>query len=282
MCLVICWSSGFIGAVLASHTESIFLVLMWRFVLASALLFPFLLTYLKKCYLPAIALQAMIGFFAMYGYLATGVKAIDVGVPTGTAALIASLQPLATATLAGLALHEPVSETQWLGLLIGLIGVAIAIGGGYSAAPIWGFALSFVSMLSIVAATLLTKRVGNNLPLLPTLAVHCLISAAMFFVTTFLQGSIIPELNRDFWFAVLWFVGFSTLGAYGFYWLCLRNSTAVRVASLIYFTPSVTMIWAWLMFGERVQVTAILGFLICIVGVVLASATRNLFIATKE
>lgn len=273
--LVLCWSSGFIGAVLASKTSSVFLVLLWRFVVASVFLAPFVAPYLKKQFLPALGLQALVGAFAMFGYLATGVKAIDIGVPTGTAALIASLQPLATAALAGPVLQEPVSKTQWIGLCFGLAGVAMAVGAGFGAAPVWGFALSFISMLSIVVATLITKRSAQSLPLLPMLGIHCIVSTILFLFLAAAEGVIIPQAESGFWLAVIWFVLFSTIGAYGFYWLCLREMSATQVASLIYLTPPVTMIWAWLMFGEQLSFIVMAGFGLCIVGVLLANRSRE-------
>jgi len=269
--LVICWSSGFIGAVLASQTTSVFLVLFWRFVLASILLAPFLIPFIRRSTLPAVALQACVGPFAMFGYLATGVKAIDVGVPAGTAALIASLQPLATAAMARLLLNEAISTGQWIGLGLGLLGVGIAVGGGLGAASSFGFALSFASMLSIVVATLMAKQAALSLPLMPTLAVHSLTTAILFFPLAMAEGSVMPEMSIRFWASVLWFVVFSTIGGYGFYWLCLRRMTATRVASLIYLTPPVTMIWAWSMFGEEIRLTAIVGLCICVSGVMLVS-----------
>lgn len=273
--LIICWSSGFIGAVLASDTASIFPVLLWRFVLASVLLFPFLLPYLRRRYVKTLLLQTLIGALAMFGYLATGIRAIDLGVPAGTAALIAALQPLVTAAFAGIVLAESVSRGQWTGLLVGLAGVTVAVGGGLGTAPAGGYALSFVSMLCIVTASLIAKKTASNLPLLPTLAVHCFVSALLFLVTAGVYGSVAPEFNYDFWYAVTWFVVFSTAGAYGFYWACLRHSSAIRVASLIYLTPPVTMIWAWLMFDQQVHYTAILGLCICGAGVFFAARAAD-------
>lgn len=279
--LILCWSSGFIGAVLATQTSSVFLVLLWRFILASLLLAPFLFPYLKKTYLSLLALQALVGAFAMFGYLATGVKAIDLGVPTGTAAMIASLQPLATAAFAGVVLQESVSKAQWTGLLFGLTGVVVTIGGGFGLVSLWGFGLSFVSMLCIVLATLITKRSRLSLPLLPTLAVHCTVSALLFLLVTLLEGAVMPDQSADFWLAVVWFVLFSTIGAYGLYWLCLRNATATQVASLIYLTPPITMIWAWLMFGEEMRVSSVIGFGICITGVFLTRDPKTARISAR-
>jgi len=268
--MVVCWSSGFIGAILASQTQSVLIVLFWRFVAASLLLLPFLLPYLKRRHVAALAGQAVIGLFGMYAYVAGAVKAIDLGVQPGTAALIGSLQPLVTAAVAGYVVRERVSRAQWLGLGLGLLGIALAVGVGAGSAPGWGFGLSVLSMLSIVAASLVTKRVSTNLPLLPCLAVHCTVAMLLFLPTALLEGSALPEAEPAFWGAVAWFVLFSTIGGYGFYWLCLRRMSVVRVASLMYLTPPVTMAWAWLMFGEEIGLWAIAGFLVTMIGVALA------------
>lgn len=273
--LVVCWSSGFIGAVLASDTKSVFTVLLWRFVLASVLLFPFLVPYLRPAYGRMILMHAIIGALAMFGYLATGIRAIDIGVPAGVAALVAALQPLVTAVFAGVVLRDSVSGMQWGGLFIGLAGVALAVGGGLGDAPLLGYALSFASMLCIVAASLITKKSRVNLPLLPTLAVQCIVSALLFLVTAAASGSVTPETSYDFWFAVIWFVVFSTAGAYGFYWMCLQQSSAVRVASLIYLTPPITMIWAWLMFDQQISMAAVIGLCICFAGVFIAARAQR-------
>ena len=125
--LVIFWSSGFIGGVLASETTSIFLVLFWRFLITSLVLLPFVIPAIACASIQSLSRQALIGALAMFGYLATVLGAIDYGVPAGTAALIAALQPLATAALAGAFLNERVLNRQWLGLMVGFLGVAIAV-----------------------------------------------------------------------------------------------------------------------------------------------------------
>jgi drug/metabolite transporter (DMT)-like permease len=68
---------------------------------------------------------------------------------------------------------------------------------------------------------------------------------------------------------------FSTLGGYGFYYLCLMRSGTVRTSSLIYLTPPVTLVWAWAMFGQPMSIYTIVGLGLCLVGVALARGERN-------
>ncbi|WP_119459213.1 DMT family transporter [Rhodospirillaceae bacterium SYSU D60014] len=269
--LVVAWSSGFIGAKLAADTPSVFLVLFWRFVIVAALLAPFVLQACRQGFgRKQIALQALLGALAMFAYLATGIKAIDLGVPAGTAALISALQPLATAALVGPWLGEIVRPRQWLGLGVGFAGVLVAVGGALGDAPLWAYGLCFVGMASLVVATLLAKAAAPMMKLLPALGIQSAVTALLFAPLALLEGGIMPPADAHFLAAVAWFILFSTVGGYGLYWLCLRRSTATRVGSLIYLTPPVTMLWAWAMFGEPLALAAVAGFALCVGGVALA------------
>lgn len=269
--LVVAWSSGFIGGVLATETRSVFLVLFWRFVALVALLLPIAGRILVEAGPQRIARQALVGALAMFGFLAGAIGAINLGVPAATTALVAALQPLATAAVAGAVLRETVSPRQWTGLLVGLAGVAVATSGPEAGASPEGYALSLASMASLVAGTLLAKADPEPLPVVPALAVQSATAAVLFMPLAALDGGLAPEATRPFAFAVLWFVALSTLGGYGLYWMCLARTSATRVASLIYLTPPVTAVWALLMFGDPITVGQVAGFGLALIGVALAA-----------
>lgn len=270
--LVICWSSGFIGAKLASETPAVFLLMFWRFLFTSVGLLPFVCIAFKKGMTArSFLIQFLVGFLAMGVFLAFGVKSIDLGVPVGTSALISALQPLMTVAMASLLLKEDISYRQWVGLFIGLFGVSVAVGGSSSTASSLAYTFAFLGVLAMVGATIVTKTVSKPLDLLPTLGIQCQAATVLFFPLSIYEGTLIPTITQDFLFAIIWFVIFSTIGAYGFFWLCLRRSSTARVSSLIYLTPPVTAIWAWLMFSEPITIFILIGFAICFVGVVLAA-----------
>lgn len=268
--LVIAWSSGFIGGTLASMTSSIYTVLFWRFLITTAVLMPFALPLLRNLNRHDIARHALIGALAMFGYLATMIAAIDMGVPPGNAALVAALQPLATAALSGIFLGEQVVLKQWAGLGLGFIGVIITVAGGINDAPLSAYALALGSMCCIVTATLISKASNDVTPIIPTLTIQSFASAALFLPLAFFNGGLMPEMTTDFAYAVVWFVLFSTLAAYGLYWINLTRTSATRVSSLIYLTPPVTTIWAFFMFDEAITLMTTIGFALSLAGVWLA------------
>lgn len=281
--MVVCWSSGFIGGLLAAETGSVFGVLFWRFAILAGLLLPFAGVALARVPIRVLAVPAVTGALAMFGYIACVIGAIVLGVPAGTVALIAALQPLTTAAVAGVALGETVTARQWSGLGLGLAGVLLAVSGDLGAAPVVAYGLAFLSMVCLVAATVTTKAAESRtcLPtigLMPQLAVQSTMAALLFLPLALIDGGAWPEPTVAFGKAVLWFIGLSTLGGFGLYWVCLKRTTATRVASLIYLTPPVTAVWAAVMFGQPITVQAIAGFGVCLAGVGLArpraAATR--------
>src|SRR5262245_60553486 len=126
--LVVMWSSGYIGAKIASAAGSVLLILFWRFLIISVFLAPFSFREIRFSGIRAVLVNLVLGLFAMFISIGCGGVAIDKGVPAGTLAIIYSLQPLATAAVAGPVLGEVVTRFQWIGLLIAFAGVTFASG----------------------------------------------------------------------------------------------------------------------------------------------------------
>ncbi|WP_327391919.1 DMT family transporter [Streptomyces sp. NBC_01186] len=274
--LVVMWSSGFIGAELGTRETGADTLLMWRFLVAGALLGGAWLL-LRRRRLPARALaeQSAIGLLSQGVYLGSIVWAVGLGVPSGTSALIAALQPLAAGALAGRLLGEQVSRRQWAGLLTGLGGVALVVRddlAAQGAAPPWAYALPFAGMAGLLAASFLERRAHHPLPAADALPLHCVVSALVFSAVAGALGHAAPPASSGgFWLAVAWVLVLSTVGGYGFYWMSLRRDGVTRTSALIYLTPPTTVLWAYFMFGDAPGVGAALGMLVCVGGVVAAT-----------
>ncbi|CAA9469442.1 MAG: hypothetical protein AVDCRST_MAG25-1930 [uncultured Rubrobacteraceae bacterium] len=284
------WSSGFIAAGLGTPVASTPTLMAWRFLFAAGLLLAVVLL-LRRSWPGSgeVVVQGLIGLLAQGVYLIGVVGAIEFGVSAGTTALVAALQPLLAASLAGPILGESVRARQWLGLTVGLAGVALVVAEavrgvpGTAGAPLWAYSMPFIGMSGLVAATLLERWSSSKarLEALPgaysettldvALAIQCATSALFFSMLAFFWGGIEPTGGTRFWAAVSWWVVFSTFGGYGFYWLNLKFSSVTRVSSLVYLTPPTTMVWAYLMFGEGISSHAVVGLVVCFGGVLMAS-----------
>ncbi|MER6184147.1 DMT family transporter [Streptomyces sp. NPDC001652] len=272
---VICWSSGFIGAKLGAGSASAITILMWRFLPLAVLLIAVATvsrTSWRDLSVRDVARQAVIGTLSQSGYLLTVYYAIQLGVSSGTTALIDGVQPLVAGALAGPLLRQYVSRKQWIGLCLGVSGVAIvtlADAAAGSGAAWWAYLIPFLGMFSLVAATFLESRARTRVAPAVSLTVHCATSAVIFTALAVSIGAAKPPAELSFWAATIWLVALSTFGGYGLYWLILRRSGVTKVNTLMFLMAPVTAVWGALMFGETFGPQTALGLAVGLAAVVI-------------
>lgn len=265
--LVAMWSSGYIGAKLAAETESVFLVLFWRFLLISLVLMPASIRHTFAAGMRSLWVNGLLGICGMFLQIGCAIVAIDMGMAAGTVSIIYALQPLLTAAVAGPFLCERVTAREWTGLTIAFIGVTIAGGYGGLSAPGVAYLLTLLGTAGMVAATVIAKVSKDATPILPAIGIQSSFAAALFLPFAMADVGLSPPFqDLTFWLAVGWFILFSTLGAYGLYYLCLRRSSAVHVGTVLYLTPVVTIAATWAFFGELITPSKLAGLVICLGG----------------
>ncbi|MGW0845504.1 DMT family transporter [Streptomyces sp. NPDC002787] len=271
---VLCWSSGFIGAKLGAGSASAPTILMWRFLpLAVILLVVAVVSRAlwRGLTVRDVARQVMIGALSQSGYLLTVYYAIQLGVSSGTTALIDGVQPLVAGALAGPLLRQYVSREQWIGLCLGVSGVAIvtlADAAAGTGVAWWAYAIPFLGMFSLVAATFLESRSRTRVSPAVSMTVHCATSAVVFTLLAVGAGRAKPPAEASFWIAITWLVALSTFGGYGLYWLILRRSGVTEVNTLMFLMAPVTAVWGALMFGEPFGPHTALGLAVGLAAVI--------------
>jgi len=269
---VLLWSSGFIGAKLGlPHAEPLSFLTV-RYLLVLALLLPLALA--MRAPWPHDRRQWLhigVSGLLLHGtYLGGVFVAISHGLPAGVTALLVGMQPLLTAFGAGWLLGETVTRRQWLGLGLGLVGVALVVSGKLGAwqwPALWPAGLA---LLGITAGTLYQKRfcphfdlrTGAFLQFLPTAVATACVAAA--------TENFGIEWTGEFIFALGWLVLVLSVGAIALLNYLIRSGSAVNVASVFYLTPPTTALLAWLAFGETLTGPMLLGMALAVGGVYLS------------
>jgi drug/metabolite transporter (DMT)-like permease len=275
---VLLWSTGFVGAKYGLPYAEPFTFLGVRLVIATVLL-GLLAVMLGSAAMPRRAQYghaALVGALLHAGYLGGVFYAISVGVPAGVSAVVVSLQPVLTAVLATRVLGERLVTRQWLGLLLGVGGVALVVGPGItatsgadSALPVSGLVACVVALAAGTGATLYQKRHGDGIPLVWGTAVQYAAASALLLTAAVATETMQIRWTGDFVLALVWLVLVLSLGAVLLLLLLLRRGTASGVSSLLYLVPPAVALEAFLLFGERLSRLSLAGVGVAALGVAL-------------
>ena len=273
---VLLWSTGFIGAKFGLPYAEPFTFLALRFIVVIALLTVVVLA--SKAVWPRnprlIAHLAVSGILVHAIYLGGVFGAIRHGVPAGLVALVAGLQPLLTAAVVGPLLGERVGGRQWLGLGLGLIGVAMVLSTRLTGVRFDGFGwdgMSFAvaALLAITGGTLYQKRFCTGMDLRTGTLVQYLAALAVSLPVAMAFETMEIRWTLPFVLALGWLVLVLSLGAISLLMTLIRLGEAAKVASFFYLVPPVTAVLAFALFGEALTPLALAGMAATAVGVAL-------------
>ncbi|GGC58919.1 DMT family transporter [Marinobacter halophilus] len=275
------WSTGFIGAKYGLPFAEPFTLLLIRMLLT---LLPLaVLAWLMKTRWPGwrgAGHLAITGVLVHGCYLGGVFYAIDQGMSSGLVSLIVGLQPLVTAVAAVVFLKETVTRRQWLGLLMGLLGVGLVMAekfGGGAGGTVSLSALTLLwagfALLGISLGTVYQKRYGTSVDLVSGTMIQYSAAAVLFAIGALAFETREVQWTLQFKFALAWLVfGLSVSAILILMWL-IRRGAASQVASLFYLVPPVTALEAFILFDERLGPMAMAGGLIAVAGVALVVVT---------
>jgi drug/metabolite transporter (DMT)-like permease len=276
---VLTWNSGFIGAEYGLPYASAFTLLLWRYLILTGLIATVLVVRgrLRWPGAPAAALAALVGVLAHGGWLGCVLLALQMGAPAGMIALVTALQPMLTGAFSGPVVGEPTSGRQWAGLVLGFLGVVIAVGArlaGEEEVPAVAYLLPFLSVLAITAASLIQRRMErfespHRLPVDLAMFYQSGATAIAMILPAMILEGVATAWTATFAATMAWLVLVVSLGSYGLMWVLIARRDATRVASLFYLSPPVTMVMAWLAFGDTVTPADLLGLAVAALGVAL-------------
>jgi drug/metabolite transporter (DMT)-like permease len=271
---ILLWSSSFVTARVGLALVSPLLFVGVRLVAAAALLGVFVAA-------RGDSLERLRGrwhHLAIAGALVNGVtlSAFHVGMVTENVAVMALMQavsPMLIAVAAVPLLDERLRPRELLGLVLGIVGVALvvvprALQGPAGWGAIW---LGLAGTIGLAAGTVYFGRFGRDVPLVAATAVQLAAGAA---VTVALGVAF--ERPHAVWTppaiaAVAWNVLAVSIGAMALYYYMLNRGTAGRVAANFYLIPGTVALLGWALFGERLTALALSGFALASLGVFLVA-----------
>lgn len=165
-----------------------------------------------------------------------------------------------------------------IGLSLGLMGVVIIFWPsiGNMSSNLWGAASVLLMAVSYAIGAVLNQRLFCRQIKIDFCAnlYHQHWSSLIFLLVMALFFEPLPPFNllllpANIWFATIYLGVFSTAVAWIIYYYLIRSWDAVRASSVMYVVPVLTLIWDFLLFGNRPPSTEIVGVIAILCGLIL-------------
>lgn len=210
------------------------------------------------------------------GYLGGVWVAVKAGMGSGLSSLIVGFQPVLTAIWLAYSLRgsdQPgVSRRQWLGLLLGFVGLLMVVwrkltlGTPLDHVTPVNMAFALAALLSITVGTLYQKRFVQACDVRSANTVQ-LLAALVVTLPFALMETETMRWNGELVGAMAWSVLGLTVGGSSLLYMLIQRGAATSVTSLMYLVPPTTAMMAWLLFGEAITWATLLGTALTALGV---------------
>ena len=274
--VVLIWGVNFVVIRWGLNEVPPFLLAAARF---SLVVFPAIF-FIKKPNLPWRWLIAY-GLFNSFGQFAFLFWAMKVGMPAGLASVVHQAQVFFTLIFSVLILQQRTQITQWLGLMIAVLGLAL-IAYGKNVGSAAGMQMTTIGLLlnllgaaswamgNVVVSAM--RRAGiqpepfglviwsSLIPILPFLLISGLF-----------ERHVYPDWQAISWHSMvsaLYLAWAATLLGYGLWSRLLSQYEPNRVAPFTLLVPVVGLLTAWLVLGERLNFWQLWGSACLLIGLV--------------
>jgi drug/metabolite transporter (DMT)-like permease len=280
---VVLWATGFVVARLsAGHVAPVWFLGL-RFPIACVFMLGVALYQRVLWPDAAHAFHAAVaGAFMHGGYLAPIYWAVAHGLPAGVSALIVGLQPLITAFLAAWILGERIHVRHWLGLLVGLIGIALVISPKLHLQGVEGITpltvgLVLLGTLCISFGTVYQKRFATGIALATGGTWQYVGGSLVVLISAYFVEDFFFDNSHQAWLALGWAVIVLSIIAITLMMILIREGAVSKVSSLIFLVPAVAALMTYVLFDETLNLIQILGMAVCAAAVLIvnrATTTR--------
>ncbi len=275
---ILLWSSGWVAAEFGAMVAGPLTFLVIRFAIAIA--FFVAIAVFSSARWPSTRVELGHALFSGVllhgGYLGPVWWAIGQGVPAGISGIIAGLQPLLTALAAPYVLNERLSGRQRIGLILGFLGVALAVlpkllHAGSGGIPWFPVLINMIGMVSVTSGTIYQKRYLQNVDIRVAATLQYVAALIVLVPFAFLLETFHVDFGWQFVAVLAWSVLGTSVAAILLLLYLLSHGQVSRVASLVYLVPPLAALQAFFFLHEALTALTIAGTAIVVVGVYLAN-----------
>ncbi len=195
------------------------------------------------------------------------------GMSAGIAALVISVQPLATALIASRWMGERLASRQWAGVIIGLSGVALVVWHKIDIREIGlaSLAATCIALAGVTAGTLYQRVFCPRVDLMGAAFVQFAASLVVLAPLAYTVEGFHVRWEWQLFASIAFLVILASILAVNVLHTLMRHGEATRVTSMMYLPPIFAVALEYAMFDVLPSSLALLGIAVTCVGVALAA-----------
>lgn len=266
------WASSFIALKSSIGPIGPMSVIFLRMFIASLCFLYFIKQFLKlKFTKDDIKYIALMVFFEPCLYFIFEAKALQY-TTAGQAGMITSMMPLITAIGAGIILKEVITTRLLVGSFLavsGAVWLSLSASSGESASnPLLGNTLEFLAMICGAGYAISIRHLSAKFSAIFLTAIQAFVGVVFFLpfaIWEYFNISMNVTLEALAW--VVYLGVFVTLGGYGMFNYALSRIEASKASVYVNLIPVFTVILAFLILGERLQLIEVIASAVILSGV---------------
>jgi drug/metabolite transporter (DMT)-like permease len=224
-----------------------------------------------------IAFASLLNVVGHHYFLSSGLT-----LTSGTnAGLVLGTGPMLTAILVSLIMRNYPSKLQWIGVVVGMIGVSatVLVGNGGTSGINLGDVFVFLSILSQVFSYLIIAKVARTLdPRLMT-GYMFLIGSVILFAISLIQepGEIqaFADVPPTFWLAFFFSAMLGTAVGHMLYNYSIGQAGPTKAAIFMNLNTFFSLVGASVILGEQITSRHLFGLVLIVIGVILGSGAAE-------
>lgn len=228
-----------------------------------------------------------VGAFMSLGQFAFLYSAMDSGMPPGLAALVLQAQVLFTVLIAALWLGERPSTRQLVGVLVGVLGLAVVGIGRGGHIPLLALLLCLAGALSWGVGNVVSRAAGVKSGLSMAVWSSLVVPLPLVALSCLLDGpDVVAQATLHLgWHAILstiYTAGLASLVGYSIFNGLLARYPASSVVPFVLIAPPVAMLSAWALLDQVPNAAELGGGIVVLVGVLVTLKPQSPALRAKR
>lgn len=215
---------------------------------------------------------ALIGFFQTAGVMGCIFVSLRT-ITAGQSSILTFMNPLLVVIFGTLFMKMTYSWRQWIGVILGFVGVIITLGAQMDLRI--GTLFGFLSAISWAIGTLLIKKWGVHFNTWVLTAYQMLFGGLILFVGSFLLENPSFKVTALSITILLWLALMASIVQFAVWFYLLQTGEPGKTSAFLFLAPFFGVLTGWLLLDETIAWNVILGGVCIFIGIFMVNWTAK-------